>query len=399
LSRKQSLYANPNHHSNGEIQSLSNSNFILSKNNNQIHHSTININDNTNNYLINDSSVFTQEENNKFCKKNDSNENLNTYNLNIAHNSNAYKNTLLNMTNGNVNSDTSKLKSYNGNIDTKHEKNIDSFICNNSTKNEFTNISSTECLKTANSNLKNGQTQNSKEIINSDSKKNTTIQTSNNNKTQFSSNDSNNLIHTYNQDNKKTHSVMNQKSQDVTNLNNSINKKIVNIGEANLISKKNSKVDEDSQKLREIKKNIYNTSNSIDNQDHSLTQKVHINNNPNLLKEKKFNLNEHITNNASLKLAYNSYTNNQHTNCIKKENESNSSILKNNQVPATVKNIISHPINNPIVNYINNSTNINVNNVKKDNQSIAFNNFDKKRYNLKKFQTSTDSNYYFFFHF
>jgi hypothetical protein len=210
-----------------------------------------------------------------------------------------------------------------------------------------------------------------------------------NNKNQFSSNDSNTVVPIQNQDKNIIGSVNNQKYQETNSQNNSSNKKILNVNETSSILKKNPNPEFESQKLREIKKNIYNSSNNIDNQEHALTQKVPINTTPNILKDKMFNLNEHIQNNTNLKLANNQGINNQ-LNINKKENETNTIGPKNGQLVSNSKNMLHHPTNNPIINYINNSTGVN-NNVKRDNQSNAFNNFEKKRYNLKKFQTSTDS--------
>ena len=356
------------------------------------------VNNSSNNILT----VYNkQEDSNLNSKKNDITENMNNNLVDKENNSNSNKNISSNTVKLNVNIDSNKSVADhgNGNNDSKHERNIDSFICNNKTsnnnfpKNNLINISSTEYFRNSNSNLNNQTQPNSNKPTNSDMKKNQTQQ-SNINKNQYSSNDSNTIIQTHNQENKHTiNPIINQKSQDIINQINSSNKKIININDASLVSRMNSNLDSESRKLMEIKKNIYNASNIIDNQDHALTQKVPVNTNPILLKDnKKFNLNEHILNHANLKLANNTNINNQsHPN--KKENEINPPVSKYNQIPTSTKSIINHSINNPIINYINNSSNVNINtNIKRDNQSNALSNFDKKRYNLKKFQTSKDSN-------
>lgn len=395
LIHKKSLYSNQNPHSNGEIQSLSNSNFILSKNNNQVNNSTTNINNNSNNDL---SSNNKQEINNLYDQRNDSVENLNKNSVNNENNSNANKNVSLITVNLNVNCDSNNSLNDFVNHNPKNEKNIDSSICKNETcnnnfsKNDLTNMTSTEYFRNINSNLKNQSQPNKSDALNAEMKKNQSKQP-NINKNQFSSNDSNSLIQIQNQEKNINISAINQKNQDSVNPNKSSNKKIVNINETSVVSKKNNNnVELESQKLREIKKNVYNISNNIENQDHALTQKVPVNTTPNLLKDKKFNLNEHILNNHNLKQTYNTNFNNQ-LNLIKKESEINVPASKNNQIASNTKNNINAPINNPIINYMNNTSNVNINNnIKKDNQSNALSNFDKKRYNLKKFQTSTDSN-------
>lgn len=337
-----------------------------------------------------------QEDSNLYNKKNDSSEKNNQKILNKEQIWDTNKNISSNTNNViNFNDDSNKSIADYENNNFKNEKNIDSFICNNSNcnnnffKNDLINISSTDNLKSIDVKPKNQAQSIYNDQIYSDIKKNPFVQS--NNKNQFSSNDSNTIVLTHNQDKNISSSVLGIKSQDIINNNYSSNKKIININEAQSVLKKNPNADSESQKLKEIKKNIYNGSNNAENQEYSLTQKVSTNTTPSILKDKKFNLNENIPNNANLKLATNQNITNQLI-MNRKENENNPPTgPKNSQIISNVKHLINHPINNPIINYINNSTVVNNNNIKKDNQSNAFSNFEKKRYNLKKFQTSTDS--------
>ncbi len=347
-------------------------------------------------------------------KKKDSAENLNKNSIDKEDNSNENRNLCSNNTILDKKRDSNKSIDYgngngnnNNNNNLWHERNLDSFICNNINdncnnnnfgRNDIQNIMSAENFGNSDNNLKNHILPSSYEPINLDDLKKNQIQQLNIYKKQFSSNDSNTVIQTNIQDKSLVNSVSGQKPHDIINpINSPIKKNKKNVNENTTVSKKNPNTDLDSQKLLEIKKNVYNTSNNINNQEHALTQKVLINTSHNLFKDKKFNLNENIQNNSNMKLTFNTNSNNQ-LNLHKKESENIPALTsKNNQIPPNTKNILNLPINNPIINYINNSSNVNIHNyVKKDNQSNAFTNFDKKRYNLKKFQTSTDSKLIFF---
>lgn len=359
---------------------------MLTKNNNLNNHTTININNVNNNKNTDLSVYYNQKDNN--LKRNDSTE--------ISNNHKDFNNSLVRdqsslLINSNINCDSNKSVIEYHNIDLKNDKNIDSFICNNYNmtdnflKNAGINQSICEHLKCEDNSSKNQPLCILNEHNIPDCKKNS-IQISNEKKNDFNIKNQNNMILKEKQDFVKSDiSTSEKQHKEISIPNKSSNIDIININDVNLVTKNNLNLNSDSQKLREIKRNILNSSNNVDNQEFALTQKVTINNTPKIIKDKNFNLNEQILNNTNMKLANNS-------NLVKKDIEVQPSSLKINQIPTNPKNIINHPINNPIINYINNSSNNNMHNIKKENQSNAFNNFDKKRYNLKKFQTSTDSN-------
>jgi len=195
------------------------------------------------------------------------------------------------------------------------------------------------------------------------------------------------LINNQDSNNKNIYQQKNLSSNGKVNNNNNLIYE--NTNSENLSNK--SLVEKETQKLKDMKNNIYISSNTIENQNQAKTQKIPVNNSSSISSYKKINLNEHIMNNP-LK-TFNQTSN--FTNNSTKENENNTlnTNYNINNNKNNIKNIVSSSINNPIINYINNTTTANNSSIKNGDQSKALNNFNNKRYNLKKFQTSIESKY------
>jgi len=369
---KKSLYANPNSHSNNELPSLNNSNFLLSHNtNNFINQSGINVN--TMKYNIDSNK---KEEKDTTEIQHESKENITNQSTNQIYysNSNNTLNSNLNNKNSYSNSNNSLLDSIN--VFCPNVNNCVDFYINNNNiikTYENSNKNDLDSFQKNKYNSNDDGINNNLNILNLNSNKNNEELIGNNQK------------------------IILPSSQLLINLKDSEkNANIKNIN-YNSINKKNSNHEKDSQKLIEIKTKMQYSSYQIDNQihDHSYTAKVPLSNTPNIfIKTTKFNLNEYKNDNTSVKLVEN-LENNKIKRDLEIDTINNSkSIQIQNPI---IKEQVTMPINNPIINYINNNSNFkNLEYFKKENQSKASNNFDKKRYNLKKFQTSTESIGFFY---